>query len=765
MKLSRHVLYSALLALGGCAVDAAAPSAPSVDDPSNLLPDGATGVDRVVRHGETIAVPWTAQRGMKYVEDDFAIGPALAKVLELATPDSIGEWPGNVVPFCIVDIADNAAEGIAAADQTRLVNMLKELERITPLDFQRFGCKDASKPASYVDYRYWDTTTSNETIGGINHSGWTIQLVRGFHNPDVWHETGHALGYMHEQKRQDRASFVNYYPGCVTPSNMTSQYTQIASTELTPYDIDSIMQYSSYSFATYDASNNIVCPPLLFGGSDPSSATVWGHFNGTTLRGSLIGQSQQWSLEDINGAYTWYEPRLGTAEQNDMLGTAMVAGDFDGDGYDDLAVGAMGEQPFSGHGGAVFLYKGTMNGLVAWMILDEAQFAGTATHSNDDFGIALAAGDLDGDGITDLAVGAPLYGSPQGGAVFVFKGGRGGPVPMGAPITEATLGSGNVESGDMFGNALAIGKLAGGSKRYLAIGAPWEIPGSASGSRGMVSIAGWSGSAFTLWDNLNAGDEGIAINGGMFGYALAAGDLNEDGIDDLMVGAPAVGVGHGNVAAYFGHSGAMTIGAPLAIEVGTLQTGDRFGYSLAYRMSDTGNEALAVGAPGRAGPGRAFMFEPFNVGNPGTWQILEHMEYQQNMIPGEGGQTGDNFGAAVALADIDGDGNLDVLVGAPGKPIAGLTAAGEVAIFSTHNAPKVIVPTSPNAQDNFGSSIAIGNFDRGAQSVVHNGQPDLAIGIPSRAVGSVANAGVFNTYKGFSQAFWRQFNESTHNGP
>jgi hypothetical protein len=86
-------------------------------------------------------------------------------------------------------------------------------------------------------------------------------------------------------------------------------------------------------------------------------------------------------------------------------------------------------------------------------------------------------------------------------------------------------------------------------------------------------------------------------------------------------------------------------------------------------------------------------------------------------------------------------------------------------VFSTHNAPKVIAPTSPGAQDRFGASIALGNFDRGAQSVVHNGSRDLAIGIPSRDVGSAASAGVFNTYKGFSQSFWRQFNESTHNGP
>jgi Astacin (Peptidase family M12A)/FG-GAP repeat len=759
MNLTRTLLSCAVLSLGGCALDSADPADPNQPDSSNLLPDGTTGVDHVIRHGTPADLPWTAKHGLKYVSDDFAIGPALAKVAELATPDPSAEWANNIVPFCVTDVANNSL-GLTSAERTQLIGYLAELERITPLDFQEFTCTAANKPASYINYIHWNTTP-NQTIPGQGHDGWTIDLEYNFWQGDVYHETGHALGYMHEQQRLDRANFVNYYPECVTPVSDRGNFNQNTSTELTPYDIHSIMEYRSTSFATYASDKTtLLCPPLLFGAPNPATAPVWGHYGSTTLRGTIIDQPSEWSAEDINGAYAWYEPKLGAPEQNDALGQHMVSGDFDGDGYDDLAVSAIGEQPGSTFGGAVFLYKGTMNGLVAWTFLDEAQFSSATPRSTDQFGGSLAAGDVDGDGITDLVVGAPFFGASTEGAVFVFKGGRGGLTPLAGPITQSNLGAGTNEADDMFGASVAIGKLYGGSKPYIAVGSPFETPPGASGSRGLVSTFSLSGSTATFKENLHPDQAGIAINNGMFGYALAAGDMNNDGVDDLMVGAPADSIGTGNVAPFFGHTTNMVAGTPLALYNQTLATGDRFGTSLA----EAGGE-LVVGATGRKGPGEVFTFSAFPVGNPSVWVIEMTNEYKQSDIAGEAGHTGDNFGQSVAIGDIDGDSYLDVIVGVPGKPVSGDTAAGEIAIYPRYSAGKVIKPTSPNAEDNFGSSVAVGNFDRGAQSVVHSSTTDLAVGIPDRAVGTATRAGVFNTYKGTTQTLWRQFNEATHNGP
>ena len=222
-----------------------------------------------------------------------------------------------------------------------------------------------------------------------------------------------------------------------------------------------------------------------------------------------------------------------------------------------------------------------------------------------------------------------------------------------------------------------------------------------------------------------------------------------------------ISVGTGNVAPFFGHATNMVAGTPLAL----YEPDARDRRSLRHLASAEAGGELVVGATGRNGPGEVFTFSAFPVGNPNVWVIEMTNEYKQSDIAGEAGHTGDNFGESVAIGDIDGDSYLDVIVGVPGKPVSGDTAAGEIAIYPRYSAGKVMKPTAPNAEDNFGSSVAVGNFDRGAQSVVHSSTNDLAVGIPDRAVGTAARAGVFNTYKGTAQTLWRQFTEATHNGP
>jgi hypothetical protein len=774
----KHLACCALLALGACALDPDEPVA--ADDSSPFLPDGTVGVDRVIRHGDEEAIPWIARDGKKYVSEDFAIGPALVKNELVATPQTLG-WPRAIMPYCIHDIADNS-KGLTSAQQTQLDGELAALAKVLPINFERHPCATIVTELAaeglgnaYVDYLHWNITTSNETVGPIGHAaGWTIHLVPVFHDGDVWHETGHAVGYMHEQQRPDREDHVNYYPDCVkagdgaTLAQTQGNFTEAGNStnELTPYDINSVMEYSSYSFAKYDAANNIICPPILFGGANPATAPVWGHFtkgDGTvlTLRGSLITPPGTWSPEDINGTWVWYEQALGSPETNDMLGTSMVSADFDGDGYDDLAVGAIGEQPYRHLGGAVLVYKGTSTGLVAWKVLYEGQFDTFTAHSNDDFGFTLAAGDVTGDGIADLVIGAPLQGTPQGGAVFIYKGGASGPTKLAGPITQSSLGAGTSESTDMFGAAIAIGKFAGGSKAYIAVGAPYEHPNPNAGSRGVVSLFAITGSTPSFWLNVHPEDAGIGIDSGMFGYALAAGDLDSDGVDDLIVGAPAVSVGTGNVAPFYGRTGSTPLAGALLLPSETLVTGDRFGISVAYNKTKVGTIGLAVGASGKAGVGRVYQFGPFG----GT--VIQYGIYHQNQIVDQVGVRGDNFGAVVAIGDLDNDGLNDIAVGVSGKTIAGKLAAGEVALFLSKNSTnKVIVPTAPNAQDRFGTSIALGNFDAGRVNPVRtNTQLDLAVGIQGRMVNGHSNAGVFNTYKGTSSSLWRQFAEDTHAGP
>jgi hypothetical protein len=97
---------------------------------------------------------------------------------------------------------------------------------------------------------------------------------------------------------------------------------------------------------------------------------------------------------------------LGANEFGDEFGYALTSGDYDGDGRDDLAVGAPGESPASDpKSGGVFVYRGTNTRLVAWQFVDQADLG--ANEAGDRFGAALASGNYVSDFRDDLAVGAP----------------------------------------------------------------------------------------------------------------------------------------------------------------------------------------------------------------------------------------------------------------------------------------------------------------------------------------------------------------------
>jgi hypothetical protein len=743
------------LVLPACGVD---PASVLEDPAAALLPDGATGIARIQRGGHILEVPWVARSGLEWVDDDFAIGPALANVPYAATTLTLGKWANDRVPFCI---HLSGADAESAADAALIRSSLRGLEAITPMHFDEFTCGSSAQPTFFLDYRHRIDDGSNVTTGGIGHDGNTIQFTGTLTDHIVTHETGHALGYMHEQKRPDRQNYVIYTPACLDDPEKDSQFVQITSTpdELTPYDRVSVMEYGSFNYS----SNHATCPTLTWGNPDPAHASWGGVFvtpTGQHILGEEIIGKQPWSEEDINATYQLYEPVLGTPEQNDRFGAAMVAADFDGDGYDDLAVGAIGEQVGSGHGGAVLLYKGTMNGLVAWKVLQETDFSGVTARAGDQFGATLAAGDLDHDGIADLIVGAPFYGNPAGGAVFAYLGRHlGRPLAVGTANTQSSTGAGANEASDMFGASIAFGHFAGGTTGYIAVGAPFEHISGFSGSRGMVSILRWTGSGFTQRENLHPSDVGISVASGQFGAALATGDFDNDGADDLIVGAPADLVGTGAVASFFGDATAMVAGSAL-VPSDTLATDDRFGTSVAAGRDGGGAWVVAAGAPGHAGPGRVYKF--IGLGGRALTQIGS---LQQSQIAGESGHTGDGFGESVAALDYDGDNQIDFLVGAPGKPINGSFSAGEIAVFASHSAARVIAPTAPSGGDSFGRAFAVGNFDRGAHSPGADTRNDLAVGLPGRTVNGVANAGKADIYQGASLTLWRQIVESTSRGP
>ncbi len=243
-------------------------------------------------------------------------------------------------------------------------------------------------------------------------------------------------------------------------------------------------------------------------------------------------------------------------EAGDSFGTALAAGDLNGDARADLAVGVPSESiGTTDAAGAVNVIYGAAGGLSSagnqfWN--QNSTDIADKKEAGDSFGVALAAGDLNADGPDDLAVGVPVesLGTNAGvGIVNVIYGSGGGLNSAGNQFwsQNSTDIADKAEPGDSFGVALAAGDLNGDARDDLAVGVPSEAVGTtaAAGAVNLIygAAAGLSSTGNQFWNQNSAGISDVTEAGDSFGVALAAGDLNGDARDDLAVGVPSEAVG------------------------------------------------------------------------------------------------------------------------------------------------------------------------------------------------------------------------------
>jgi hypothetical protein len=280
--------------------------------------------------------------------------------------------------------------------------------------------------------------------------------------------------------------------------------------------------------------------------------------------------------------------------------SASAGGDINADGYSDLIVGAV-EYPTGP--GSVYVYLG---GAGAFDTTADAHFVGAVV--GDELGTVLSSGDVNGDGYADVIAGAPNYdgASTSVGAAYVYLG---SPTPLDTAADVTLVGG---VANDYFGLHLAsAGDVNGDGADDLVVGAHEQDTDGGSAGRAYVYYGTFGGVFDTTPDGIILGTAPGAYVGTA---AESAGDVNNDGFADVVVGAVGFATNAGRVYVFLGGNTVAFNTTADAILGAFSASNDQFGYAAASAgdVNGDGFADVVAGAPftdaGGADSGTGFVF-------------------------------------------------------------------------------------------------------------------------------------------------------------
>jgi MYXO-CTERM domain-containing protein len=405
---------------------------------------------------------------------------------------------------------------------------------------------------------------------------------------------------------------------------------------------------------------------------------------------------------------TAWATRTGGAVSNFFGAALSGVGDLNGDGYGDLAVGAPG---FSADTGRVFVFYGAATGIAATPDL-------TITGSNT--GIRLgeavaAAGDVNDDGYADLLVGAPEFSGARGRA-YVHYGG-----PSGISATPDVTLTGSTTSIRLGASVAGPGDVNGDGVDDIVVAAP-----QLTSSRGGLYLH--LGSASGLNTTSTSLTQGLVSNSELGAALAGAGDVNGDGLADIVAGAPLWNSARG--AVYVFHGGATGFGASPATAITSTTAGERWGTAVAGGgdVDGDGYPEIVAGAPfASSNAGRVALYPggPTGVSTTAAWTLA-------------GAAATETGRALVFIGDVGGDGRDDLAVGAPRTG----SYTGAVFVFEGSatgldtTATASLAGTAVGQQ--FGGGLGAGGDIDG------DGYAELLVGAP----GASTNTGQARVYRG-----------------